>query len=127
MIAEIFTVFFLLTGAFFMLVAALGVVRFPDLYIRMHAASKSISLGIGCMLIGAMFYFGSFFVVLKSIAVVLFIFLTMPVAAHMISRVAYRRQVYIWDKTHTDEMENLIEGQRPKAKENKYNGKSKVI
>ena len=112
---EIYTVIFLIGGAFFILIAALGLVRFPDLYTRMHAASKSISLGIVFMLIGAIFYFGTPLVVFKAIAVILFIFLTMPLAAHMISRVAYRRQVYIWDKTHTDEMEDHLKGDRIKT------------
>ena len=116
MTAEIITAVFLFAGAFFILVAALGLVRFPDLYIRMHAASKSISLGIGCMLIGAIFYFGTVSVVIKSIAIVLFIFLTMPVAAHMISRVAYRRGVKIWEKTQVDELGEWIKGKRQKAK-----------
>ena len=104
MILEIVIVFFLVTGSLFIFVAALGLVRFPDLYTRMHAASKSISLGIGCMLIGTIFHFATLLVLLKAIAVILFIFLTMPIASHMISRVAYRRGVPVWGKTKVDQM-----------------------
>ncbi len=106
MILEYLTIFFLVSGAFFMFIAALGVVRFPDLYTRMHAASKSISLGIGCLLMGAILYFGGLLVILKAIAVMLFIFLTMPIASQMISRAAYRRGVKLWDQTQLDEMED---------------------
>lgn len=106
MILEYLTIFFLVSGAFFMFIAALGVVRFPDLYTRMHAASKSISLGIGCLLMGAILYFGGLLVILKAIAVMLFIFLTMPIASQMISRAAYRRGVKLWDQTQSDEMED---------------------
>lgn len=106
MIQEIVSSFFLIIGAFLMLVAALGIVRFPDLYTRMHAASKSMSLGLGFMLVGAVTYFATPLIALKAIAVILFIFLTMPVASHMISRVAYRRNVKIYEGTEVDEMEN---------------------
>jgi multicomponent Na+:H+ antiporter subunit G len=104
MIREILTAGFMIVGSFFILIAALGTVRFPDLYTRMHAASKSISLGIGCMLIGPILYFSTVNIILKAVAAVLFIFLTMPVASHMISRVAYKRKVGIYEKTLVDEL-----------------------
>ena len=118
MIYELLTAFFLITGSFFILVAALGVVRFPDLYTRMHAASKSVSLGIGCLLSGAVFYFASFLIIFKAIAAILFIFMTMPIASHMISRVAYLRQVKLWDKTWVDEMASVYEEKRKQTKVN---------
>lgn len=117
MIREIFSSIFLIAGAFFMFVAALGLLRLPDLYTRMHAASKSISLGIGCLLLGVVIYFSTLLIMLKSIAVILFIFMTMPVASHMISRVAYRRKVHIWEKTCVDEMDKGITGQIPEEKD----------
>jgi multicomponent Na+:H+ antiporter subunit G len=95
--------FFLIAGSFFIFVAALGVFRFPDLYTRMHAASKSISLGIGCLLVAVVITFASTLITLKAVAVVLFIFMTMPIASHMISRVAYLRKVKVWEKTWVDE------------------------
>jgi multicomponent Na+:H+ antiporter subunit G len=104
MIQDIVSAFFLIVGSFFIFVASLGMFRFPDIYTRMHAASKSISLGIGCLLIGTIIHFASHLIILKAIAVLLFIFMTMPVAAQMISRVAYLRKVNIWDKTSVDEM-----------------------
>ena len=104
MIQNIVSAFFLIAGSFFIFVASLGMFRFPDIYTRMHAASKSISLGLGCLLIGAILYFVTILILLKAIAVLLFIFMTMPVAAQMISRVAYLRKVRMWDKTWIDEM-----------------------
>ena len=104
MIQDILSAFFLIAGSFFIFVASFGMLRFPDIYTRMHAASKSISLGIGTLLIGAIIHFATILIILKAIAVVIFIFMTMPVAAQMISRVAYRRKVYMWDKTRIDEM-----------------------
>jgi multicomponent Na+:H+ antiporter subunit G len=104
MIQDILSAFFLIVGSFFIFVASFGMFRFPDIYIRMHAASKSISLGIGCLLIGTIIHFTSLLILLKAIAVLVFIFMTMPVAAQMISRVAYLRKVRMWDKTWIDEM-----------------------
>ena len=106
MIKEIFSAFFLLAGSFFIIIAAVGMFRFPDIYTRIHAASKSISLGIGCLLIGVIIYFANPLIIVKSVAVILFIFMTMPVASQMISRVAYLRKVEIWDKTWVDEMKD---------------------
>ena len=106
MIQDIVSAFFLIIGSFFIFVASVGMLRFPDIYTRMHAASKSISLGIGCLLIGAIFHFVTALILLKAIAVLLFIFMTMPVAAQMISRVAYLRKVRMWNKTWVDEMKD---------------------
>ena len=111
MIQEFISALFLLSGSVFMFVAALGMLRFPDLYTRMHAASKSISLGIGCLLIGAIIYFANPIVIVKAIAVILFIFMTMPVASQMISRVAHLRKVPKWDKTFVDELSEADERQ----------------
>jgi multicomponent Na+:H+ antiporter subunit G len=117
MIREILSAVFLISGAFFIFVAALGMFRLPDLYTRMHAATKSISLGIGCLLIGTVIYFATLLIMLKAVAIILFIFMTMPVASHMISRVAYLRRVNIWDETWTDEMAEEIAKQRLRDKD----------
>jgi len=104
MIAELFTAAFLLIGAGFMLIAALGVTRFPDLYARMHAASKASSLGLGCILLAVAIAFPTFIIIAKCIMVMLFIFLTVPIAAHMIGRAAYLLKVPLWEHTVTDDL-----------------------
>lgn len=76
-------------GAVFMAEAALGLVRFPDLFSRMHAASKATSLGMGLLLAGLAVASGRLEVALKALVVVVFIFLTMPVAAHLLGRAGY--------------------------------------
>lgn len=63
---------------------ALGSVRFPDLFTRMHAASKTSTLGLGCIRVGVAISFPSALVIAKCIMVLLFICLTAPIAAHMI-------------------------------------------
>jgi multicomponent Na+:H+ antiporter subunit G len=104
MTAEIFISVFLLVGAMFIFIAALGAFRFPDLFTRMHAVSKATTLGLGCMLIGVGIAFPEASVIAKIVAVVLFIFLTTPVATHMIARAAYLNRIPQWKGTVVDEL-----------------------
>jgi len=95
---------FLLVGAGFVFIAALGIVRFPDLFTRMHAASKASSFGLGCILLGVAIAHPSPIVIGKCIMVLMFIFLTAPIAAHMIGRAAYLLKVSFWKGTLIDEL-----------------------
>jgi multicomponent Na+:H+ antiporter subunit G len=80
---------FIFSGAFFMLVAALGVYRLPDLYLRMAATSKAATLGAALMIVGMAIYFLDVGVIARAIATVTFLFLTAPIAAHALGRAAY--------------------------------------
>lgn len=75
-----------LSGSFFILVAALGVVRLGDLYSRMHATTKATSFGILLMIAGVILFFSTWVVLLKGLLVLVFIYLTAPLAAHSIAR-----------------------------------------
>lgn len=97
---------FVLAGAFFSLLAAVGVIRFPDVYTRMHAATKAPAFGILLFLIAAVFFFADFYTAAISLMIVIFIFLTAPVASHIISRVAHLLNTEIWSKTSIDELAN---------------------
>lgn len=76
-------------GAFFVLVAAVGVLRLDDLYMRMHAASKAGTLGSGVLLIAIAVFSQETDVVLRAVAGVVFFLLTAPVSAHLLARAAY--------------------------------------
>ena len=91
-------------GAAFMFIAAIGIVRLPDLYIRMHAATKVGTLGISGLVLAAMVDFQNAAVTTQGILVIVFFFLTAPIAAHMISRAAYRTGVKMSDHSIIDEM-----------------------
>lgn len=104
MITEILAAIFLLAGCTFMLVAALGVFRMPDLLTRMHATTKSGVLGAGLIMCAAMFFFGDSSVTLKALAVMAFTTLTSPIAAHTIGRAGYFIGVPLWEKTVKDEL-----------------------
>lgn len=106
MISNLIVIVFVLAGAFFSLLAAIGVIRFPDVYTRMHAATKAPAFGILLFLVAAVFFFADFYTTAISLMIVVFIFLTAPVASHIISRVAHLLNTEIWSETSIDELAN---------------------
>jgi len=101
---EIIAGLLLLAGAAFVLVSAIGVVRFPDVYMRMHAATKAGTLGAGLMLGAASIVFGDLGITVRSFVVFFFLLLTAPVAAHVLGRAAYYAGVPRWERTRLDEL-----------------------
>ena len=101
---EMISLLLLLTGAVFVFIAALGVVRMPDMFLRMSAASKAGSLGASLALLAAALYFYDLAIAVRVIATIAFIFLTTPVAAHLITRAAYVNDVPLWEKTICNEL-----------------------
>ena len=106
----------LLIGAFFMLVASLGLVRFPDLYTRMHGATKATTFGMGGILIAVALTFGSPDVAAQSILALFFLFLTAPVSGHLISRAAYRQGPNLAPITTVDDYGPYLEEEKAAAK-----------
>lgn len=102
---EIITSSLMLFGAFFMLLAAVGIVRLPDLFMRMHAATKSGTLGVSGMILAVAVHFGDLGIAMRSALIIVFIFMTAPVAAHFIARAAYIIEVPLWENTVTDELQ----------------------
>jgi multicomponent Na+:H+ antiporter subunit G len=89
----------MMAGAFFVAVAALGVLRMPDLYTRMHAATKAGTLGAGLLLLGAALMLRDPWVTVRAVLTVGFVAITAPVASHLIARAAYRsRQLELWQE-----------------------------
>jgi multicomponent Na+:H+ antiporter subunit G len=102
---EIITIIFIVLGAFFMLVAAVGINRMPDLYLRMSATTKAATLGAGFMLLAALVHFSyDIGVSSRALATILFLLATAPVAAHMIGRAAYFNGVPLWKDSVVDEL-----------------------
>ncbi|MDM1757899.1 MULTISPECIES: Na+/H+ antiporter subunit G [Acinetobacter] len=89
LIMEIIVSFFLIVGAFFLLVGGIGMVKLPDLFMRLHAPTKSSTLGLGSFLLAAMIYaafqgrFG-----FAELLITLFAFITAPVSANLIAQAA---------------------------------------
>ncbi len=103
MIREILVSVFLLVGGLLSIIAAVGVIRLPDLFTRMHAATKTGTVGVSAITIGMMIHFGEVTVTSRGILVIAFFLLTAPVAAHMIGRAAYHSGVSLWILTRIDE------------------------
>ncbi|NEX12310.1 MAG: Na+/H+ antiporter subunit G [Prosthecochloris sp.] len=95
---------FLLMGSLFILLSAVGILKMPDLYTRMSATTKASTLGIGLVLAGTVVYWQDFGIASRAVAIILFLFLTAPVAAHIIGRAAYFGGVPLWEKTHINEL-----------------------
>lgn len=77
---------FMILGSAFILIAAIGMLKFSDFYRRMHAATKATSFGILLLLIGVLIFFASWEVGIKALLIVVFIYLTAPLAAHSIAK-----------------------------------------
>jgi len=103
-IINILVAIFMFSGATFILLAAVGIMRLPDLLTRMHASTKAGALGVALIMVAAMLHFNDLVLIAKAMAVILFIFITAPVAAHAIGRAGYFVGVPIWVKTVKDEL-----------------------
>ena len=93
---ELAVVALALGGVFFTLVAAIGLIRLPDLYTRAHSASKTDTLGAGLTLGAVAVSFGFELSALKAVLLVVFLFLTNPTAAHAITRAAADQGIEPW-------------------------------
>lgn len=106
---ELLSTALLLVGASLLLLAGVGVVRMPDLFTRMSAATKASTLGIACMLLAVAVHFPDIGVTTRALAAIAFFFITAPVAAHQIGRAAYFVGVPLWKGTIRDELRGLYD------------------
>jgi multicomponent Na+:H+ antiporter subunit G len=100
---DILTAILWLAGAGFALLAAVGVLRMPDVFTRMQASTKASTLGLGCLLLGAALQLGDFASFIRVASIGAFILLTTPVAGHVIARASYFAEVPLWEGTVLDE------------------------
>ena len=91
-------------GAAFILLAAIGILRMPDLYLRISVTTKAATLGTGLILTAVALYFGEAGISTRIVAIILFTLLTAPVAAHLIGKASYFTGVPIWDKSVVDDL-----------------------
>jgi len=93
MIKDVVILMLALSSCFFFLVGTTGLIRLPDVFSRMHATTKSDTLGAGLALLALIVYKGFDPVSLKLLVVLVFIMITNPVAAHIISKAAYDKEI----------------------------------
>ena len=101
---EIISAILMVIGAFFSLMASIGTLRFPDIYMRMGAATKAGTLGAGFQLCAVAAYFWKIEIVSEAVAAIGFFILTAPVGAHMIGRAAYAIGVKKWPGMVRDDL-----------------------
>ena len=100
---DVLTAILWLAGAAFALLAAVGVLRMPDVFTRMQASTKASTFGLACLLLGAALQMGDFASFIRTVSIGAFIFLTTPVAGHVIARASYYADIPLWEGTVLDE------------------------
>lgn len=112
LLREIVASAFFITGSALVMIAAIGMVRFPDLLSRLHAATKPQVLGIILMMNGLSLTLGSWQVGWKVLPVIIFQLATAPIAAHMVGRAGYRTDKVRSDLLGVDELTEDLEAAR---------------
>lgn len=105
-VLALLTVVLVLVGAVFTLAAAIGINRFPDLYTRMHAASKAGTVGSALMLVAVGVHAADLAILARAGAGFLFFVLTAPVSAHLLARAAHQSGYPLSPLSVQDEMES---------------------
>lgn len=105
----------MLTGALFMALAALGALRMPDLMTRMHATTKAGAFGVGLMILGVALEFDDSGIQVRAFAIILFVLLTSPVAAHAVGHAGYVSGARLWGGTLKDDLQGQSMAARDSA------------
>lgn len=99
---EIFGIGFIVIGLVFDFFGCLGLIRLPDIYNRLQASTKCVTLGTCSILLGLFIFKGFTASGIKAILCIIFIILTAPVSAHALSRAAHKSGVKLWEKSVCD-------------------------
>ncbi|OFW17990.1 MAG: Na+/H+ antiporter subunit G [Acidobacteria bacterium RIFCSPLOWO2_02_FULL_59_13] len=105
------TAILLLIGTTFMLLAAVGVLRMPDLFLRLQTATKAVTFGVVFTFLAVAVHFAELGVSFRALLIIAFFFLTSPVAAHRIARAAYFVGVRLWEESVVDELRGRYDPQ----------------
>ena len=102
---EIIGLICIITGLIFDFFGCLGLLRFPDVYSRLHSSIKCVTLGTSSILFGLFMYKGFTSTGIKALLCIIFLLLTAPVSAHVLSRSAHKSGVKLWEKSVCDKYE----------------------
>lgn len=112
--AEILVAATMILGTFLILVTGIGLVRFPDVFCRMHAAGKAGTLGIALVILSTVVMFGSmdlannYGILVRGVLAIIFQFMTTPTATHLLARAAYITNYPLTDRTRVDELKGML-------------------
>jgi len=104
MMSDLVAAVLLVIGASFLLLAGVGMLRMPDVFSRMQAATKASTLGVGCILVAVAVHFNDLGITVRALAASVFFLLTAPVSAHLMGRASYFLGVPLWEGTVIDEL-----------------------
>ncbi|RXZ84506.1 Na+/H+ antiporter subunit G [Paenibacillaceae bacterium] len=115
---EVLVALLILAGALLSALSSFGLIRLPDMYLRSHAAAKITSLGVLTVLLGAFLYFWIFegYVSAKLLLGIMFVFITAPIASHLLGRAAYHSGVPMWDKSERDDLKEVVDTMKDKER-----------
>lgn len=111
--SDLIGLIFISIGLAFNLFGCLGLVRLPDVYNRLQASTKCVTIGTCGILFGAFLIVGTTACGMKALLCIIFLILTSPVAAHAIARAAHRAQVKLCPESVIDRYAEDKEGDRP--------------
>ena len=109
--SDIIGLAFIAIGLAFDFFGCLGLVRLPDVYNRLQAATKSVTLGTCSILLGTFLVVGFSAAGFKSLLCIVFLLLTAPVSAHALARGAHRAGFKLWEKSVVDRYAEDKEGE----------------
>ena len=111
---EIIAAVLILIGTIMSVISAFGLIRLPDVYTRSHAGTKSATLGVLCTLTGTFIFFWlvNDYISVRLLLGIFFVFLTAPVAGHLISRAAYHSGVPMTETSVQDQLKEDIEKEK---------------
>lgn len=101
MSAELIASIAIVLGGGFSAIAGLGVLRFGDVFLRMHASTKAGTLGVGFIMLGVAVALAGEGAIARAVLIVAFLLLTAPVGAHLVGRAAWRNGTPLDDEHET--------------------------
>ena len=109
-VAGVFIAATMIVGTFLVAVASLGLVRFPDVFTRMHAAGKAGTMGISLVIISSVICFAGVdnSILIRGIVAIFFQFLTTPTSTHLLARTSYIRNYSLTERTVVDELRGML-------------------
>ncbi len=123
MIASVISVVCIYIGIIFILISAIGIIKMPDVYTRMSAVTKAVTLGVGFILLGVIIHFNDTSVFLKATVIFMFLLFSLAVAAHVIGLAAYRDNTPMTDLTFLDELKEDENIHQIKNEDSEIHGK----
>jgi len=117
--SEFVALFLLLAGVAFVLIAAIGVFRLPDPFLRMHAATKAGTLGAGLVLLGVAVAFADAGTWVVAVLTIVFLLATLPISAHLLGRAAYVSGAKLWRDTARDDLQDVLPRQSAQSFDDK--------